>query len=451
MGKAQNPDDVATKRIGILGPLLYGEVDTAKRTQLIREISEREEISQRTLRRWLFAYEHEGYKGLLPKSNPRGGKSSSVTEEILDEAVMLRREVPTRSVRQIITILEMEGLVAPGQVKRSTLQDHLMKRGYGARQLRMYHSTGAGAARRFQRLHRNDLWQLDIKYLLVLPETAKRKAQQLYASVVIDDATRLVVACRIYERQDTWNVLDSLRGAIERYGLPDRIFTDNGSQYISRHMTQVCAKLGVKKIRARPRAAASKGKVEVFNKRLDSFVEEVKLKRPQSAVEVQHYLDIWLHELYQTRPHSALDGKTPLQAFKEDDKALRWASKEQLDFAFVFTETRLVDKTGCLSFRGIPWEAGQDLIGMKVDVAFNPNNPDEVEIFHEGFEPRKIGPLVIKAHSAPRKRIPLPERTKPQTSRELDAAAKLYEKHKDLAQTAISYRSSGGGKKHGRD
>lgn len=116
MGKAQNPDDVATKRIGILGPLLYGEVDTAKRTQLIREISEREEISQRTLRRWLFAYEHEGYKGLLPKSNPRGGKSSSVTEEILDEAVMLRREVPTRSVRQIITILEMEGLVPPDKL-----------------------------------------------------------------------------------------------------------------------------------------------------------------------------------------------------------------------------------------------------------------------------------------------------------------------------------------------
>jgi putative transposase len=103
---------------------------------------------------------------------------------------MLRREVPTRSIRQIITILEMEGLVAPGEVERSTLQDYLVKRGYGSKQLSMYHSTGAGAARRFQLLHRNDLWQMDLKYLLVLPETAKRKARQLYASVIIDDATR---------------------------------------------------------------------------------------------------------------------------------------------------------------------------------------------------------------------------------------------------------------------
>ena len=172
MGNTHNPDDAATKRSEILGPLLYGEVDPGKHTLLLKQISEREHISERTLRRWLFSYQHEGYQGLLPKSKP-GNSNSSVTESIVDEAVMLRREVPTRSIRQIITILEMEGLVEPGQIKRSTLQDHLMKRGYNSRQLRMYHSTGAGAARRFQRTHRNDLWQMDLKYLLVLPDNSQ--------------------------------------------------------------------------------------------------------------------------------------------------------------------------------------------------------------------------------------------------------------------------------------
>ena len=168
---------------------------------------------------------------------------------------------------------------------------------------------------------------------------------------------------------------------------------------------------------------------------------EVKLKRPQSASEVEHYLGIWLYELYHNKPHSALGGKTPLTVFKQDKKDLRWASKEQLDFAFVFTEPRLVDKTGCLSFRSIFWEAGQDLIGMKVDVAFRPDNPDEIEIFHEGFEPRKIKPLVIKEYSAPRKRLAVVKSETPKTSRELDAAARQYQKHKDLTQTAISYKS----------
>ncbi len=70
-------------------------------------------------------------------------------------------------------------------------------------------------------------------------------------------------------------------------------------------------------------------------------------------MEVQHYLDIWLSELYQRKPHSALSGKTPEQVFKEDDRPLRWATKEELDWAFTFTEQRLVDKTGCISFSGI--------------------------------------------------------------------------------------------------
>ena len=91
-------------------------------------------------RRLLLAYEQDGYRGLLPQSKPYQGRKSSVTEEIVDEAVMLRREVPTRSIRQIITILEREGKATPGEIKRSTLQDHLLRRGYGRKQLQMYHS-----------------------------------------------------------------------------------------------------------------------------------------------------------------------------------------------------------------------------------------------------------------------------------------------------------------------
>jgi transposase InsO family protein len=439
MGKAKNPDEVAMNRVETLGPLLYGNVDPAQRAQLIRQIHERTGISERTLRRWLFLYQHDGYQGLLPKSKP-GNTSGAISEQLVDEAVLLRREVPTRSIRQIINILEMEGLAELGAIKRSTLQDHLIKRGYGSRQLSMYHSSGAGAARRFQRVHRNDLWQLDLKYLLVLPETKDRKAQQLYASVIIDDATRLVVACKVYEKQDTHNVLASFRHAIEQYGIPDRIFTDCGSQYLSQHVQQACAKLNINKITARPRSPQAKGKIEVMNKYLDTFVAEVKLKRPASAAEVQHYLDIWIQELYHHKPHSALNERTPLEVFKQDSKSLRWATREQLDYAFVFTQKRLVDKTGCLSFRNILWEAGQDLIGMRVDVAFRPDNPDEIEVFHEGFEPRAVKPLVITAHSAPRKRLPLPAQVKPKTSRELDAAEKKYREHRDLARTAISYR-----------
>ncbi|MCM3763336.1 transposase, partial [Alkalihalobacillus oceani] len=80
-----------------------------------------------------------------------------------DQAILLRKEVPSRSVAQIIQILEWEGLAEPGQIKRSTLQEKLTEKGYSTRQMRLYSQTGV-AARRFQKRHRNQLWQSDIKY-----------------------------------------------------------------------------------------------------------------------------------------------------------------------------------------------------------------------------------------------------------------------------------------------
>jgi putative transposase len=439
MANAKDQAATATERVQILSPLLQDEMDVAHRAQLLRQISQSSGVSERTLRRWLSAYGENGFQGLMPAIREYQGRGGSVNESVLDEAVILRREVPGRSVAQIIRIMEMEGLVAPGEIRRSTLQDHLEKRGYGSRQMAMFHSSGAGAARRFAKVHRNNLWQADIKYLLVLPETSKRKALQLYTSAFIDDATRYVVGCRVYEKQDLHCVLDCFRHAMEENGLPDAIFTDNGKQYISKQLNQVCAKLGIRLLHARPLHACSKGKIEALNKYLDKFVEEVKLKKPQSAAEVEHYLGIWMQELYQHKPHSALNGKTPDQAFRENDKPLRNASVEDLNYAFKLTEKRLVDKTGCISFRSRPWEAGQDLIGMRVDVVYNAGNPDELEIHHPDFEPRQISPLVIRPHSAPQRTLPV--YTVPQTSRELDAAVKQNAQRKDAMRTAISFAS----------
>lgn len=442
MQDSRKADQTATERAEMLGPLLTPGLDPAKRSQIIREICSQHEISERSIRRYLQAYEADGFKGLRPQARVYQGKAGSVDDHLVDQAVALRREVPTRSIRQIIRILEMEGLAAEGQIRRSTLQDRLEERGYSSRQLRMYHSSGGGAARRFARQHRNDLWQADIKYLLVLPATAARKSSQLYVSVFIDDATRSILHAQVYEKQDLFCVLDCFRKAVEKHGLPDAVFVDNGSQYISKSFSRTCAKLGVKKLHARPRACAAKGKVEKFNRFLDSFVAEVKLKNPKSVAEVDHHLQIWLSELYQKKPHTSLDGKTPEQAYLSDSRPLRFATAEQLSEAFQMAETRLVDKTGCLSFRGRAYEAGQDLIGFKVEVLSDPACPDEIEIRHHGFEPRRIYPLKIGPHSAPHKRsISLPEAVAPATSRELDAAARLYEQRQTVRRPAVTYKS----------
>lgn len=395
-------EETAYERAQILNPLMGPALDPALRALKIEAVALEVGVSTRTIRRWLKAYEDEGFNGLLPASRP-ANRTGSVTEAILDEAVMLRREAPNRSVHDIIRILELEGKVAKGELKRSTLQDHLARRGYASHQLKAFHTGAQGskvATRRFQRKHRNDLWQTDIKYLMVLPETVKRKATQLYAVVFIDDATRYVAGIGVYEDQTADRVLACYRRAVERFGVPDQLFTDNGKQFIGRQINQASTKLGVRLTRARAYSAASKGKVEALNKLLDKFVLEMKLEHPQSVEEVQHQLDRWLELYYHDKIHSSL-GRTPREAFQSDRKLQRFLSSEELNLAFTLTEQRLVDKTGCLSYNSRQFEAGVDLIGFKVEVAYSAGNPDELMLYHPSIEPRVIHPLVIGAFVRP--------------------------------------------------
>ena len=70
---------------------------------------------------------------LKPKSGgPRNRNSLPENyDELIEEAKQLRREVPSRSVEKVITILELEGRAEPGVLKRSTMQRHLFVAGFG--------------------------------------------------------------------------------------------------------------------------------------------------------------------------------------------------------------------------------------------------------------------------------------------------------------------------------
>ena len=175
----------------------------------------------------------------------------AITPEILEQAILLRREVPSRSVNQIIQILEWEGLVEKGQLKRSTLQEKLTERGYSTRQMRMYAETGV-AARRWQQPHRNRLWHSDLKYGPYLPIGPNGSMKQVFLVTFIDDATRLVLHGEFYPAMDKAIIESSFRQAIQKYGIPEAVYFDNGKQYRTKWMSRTCSKLGIKLLYARP-------------------------------------------------------------------------------------------------------------------------------------------------------------------------------------------------------
>jgi len=113
---------IATEKMQLLSPLLAEGVDPAKASQLKAQICAQAGLSERTIRRYLNQYKAEGFFGLKPKGKSRPQQTEAIPAHILEQAILLRREVPGRSVAQIIQILEWEGLVQPGQIKLSTLR-----------------------------------------------------------------------------------------------------------------------------------------------------------------------------------------------------------------------------------------------------------------------------------------------------------------------------------------
>jgi transposase InsO family protein len=432
-------ETVAFERYKIISPILLALEDNADNGKigfLKSEACGFSGVSRKTLKRWLDRYAQNGIDGLKYQSRSDSSKKL-IPGELVKEAILLRREVPSRSVPQIIEILEMEGKVPKGFLKRSTLQDRLLEAGYSAAKMKLYKQPGI-AARRFVRLERNDMWQADIKHCGYIKTGGKSK--ELFFVAFLDDATRFIIHGEFYHEFDQSIVEDSLRKSILKEGLPRRIFTDNGKQFRNKWMERACAILDIKLIFAAPYNPEASGKIERFNRTLDSFLAEMRLKNPKDLFEVNSLFAVWLDGCYHSKEHDGIDN-TPETKYKSSKTPLRFLPADTVAKAFLRLEKRKVDKSGCISFKGKKYEVGVIYIGRTVDIVY-----DYADISTLTVEDNKLGAsfrineLVIGAHTGPRPKLPEHMTVnKPKTSRLLDEKQKIHDERQLSGKRAISY------------
>ena len=438
----QTAAESAVERFNLIAPLVDDGLDKGRRADLMHEIAERSDVSERTLRRYVSAWKGGGFDGLKPKQGwDRPDSSLGVNfDNIVTAAIELRRESPSRSVADIIKILELEGAIERGSVARSTLQRHLVAKGYAASQMRMYTTKGT-AARRFQKEHRCQLFQSDIKFGPFVEDAHGRK-KQIYLFVWIDDATRYIASARFYLDQTVDSLEDNLRRAVQNVGVPDRIYVDNGGQYRSKWLSRACAILGIRLLKAKPFHPEGKGKVERYNRTVNKFLSEAAMKKCKTLAEYNEYLRYWLEELYHKDAHGGIGNIAPGTAFGADSRPLKFVPAELLRDAFLHTETRKVDKTGCVSFQGHLYEVGLAYVSRTVEIRYDPSWTEEVEVVHELGKPFLAKKLVIGENCGITRELPAHLQTiEPTTSRMLDALKKEYEANHQPSEVATTFKS----------
>ena len=152
----------------------------------------------------------------------------------------------------------------------------------------------------------NDVWCADIIYIPM-------RRGFLYMTAVMDWATRKVLAWRLSNTMDVDFCIKALEEALERYGAPEIFNTDQGSQFTSPRFTTVLADPGVRISMDGHGCWVD----NVFIERLwrSAKYECVYLHAFEIGPEPRAGLARWVAHFNADRPHSALGGRTPDEAY----------------------------------------------------------------------------------------------------------------------------------------
>lgn len=451
-------DEEALKRYQMIAPLLDESLDEGKRRQLREEIAERYDVSKRSIYRYEEKYREGAFGGLRPmnREKRRSQALPDNYEEIVGEAIQLKREVPRRSVRQIIKILESEGYAQPGVIKASTLQRYLYNAGLGVKQMKRYTEKRETTSRRFCRAHRNELWQGDIKYGPDI-RLSDGRLIKTYLSSLIDDHSRYIVQSEFYDNQRQEVVEDTFHKAILKHGKCDACYLDNGTQYTSNQLHTALAKLGIRVLHAKIRACESKGKIEKFHQKVDQFIAEIKVAHVHSLEELNRRWKIFLEQDYQKEAHDGIreyyksygvtvpsGGISPLQEWNRDTRGLVFLDTTVVSEAFLHHETRRLDNAGCFSFGDVRYEASAALANAEVEIVYDPMNTEVIKVLYQDMELIMAHRVKIGAFCDKKSPLPVAMTDKlPETSRFLDALEKKYREDHQLMANALFFGEYG--------
>ena len=440
--------DVALEAHRMIAPLLAPGLEPAEKRALQERILLTEDISERTLRRLMQKFRDGKLEALKPKERADRGELRAIRAEIITEAVKLKEELPYRSIRRILEILEREGKTKPGEVAASTLSRTLRNMGMSTRDFRMKKDKGLGS-RRFQKPHKGMLWQTDIKYGPSLPDPANpKKMRRTYLLAFLDDATRLVVHGELYFHQRLPILEDCFRKALLSRGICNTVYLDNGKIFVSKWFRTACAHLGVQHLATASYSPQSKGKIERFNRTVEEFFEELRLEPVTTLKELNRKFQLWLEESYHKRSHRGLPLKqgvnehlSPLEAWEADPIVMRYITPEECKAAFLWVEEKSTDKTGCFSLYGVILEAGAAFICQKIEVRFDPFDLTAAEVWQNGQLKAMAKLRVIKEYNGRKRKSNAIEQATKTGSRLLQSLEKEKKERAAKRQGVISYKT----------
>lgn len=356
------------------------------------------QISERTLRAWMSRYKRHGFVGLFDADRGTFGACRALSEDVLKEAISLRKFESTLSVPQILELLPHSATLQGKTVEaisKATLNRHLNK--HGARKSKPRQEQGKHQRR--QEKFANDMWQADCADGIWIRDPANpKRLKKTYFVSFIDDASRLVPHAQFYFDTQLPSLLDCFKKAMHKRGRPERLYADNAWIYHSTVMELLCAELGIKPSFCTPKRPPGKGKVERHIRTCqEGFYKIAEHADIKTLDELNQFFLSWLTNKYHKSVHSELNAETPIARWCADKERIKRVSPAQIRRGLMLRCERRVDrKTAVIRLDNLRYQASHTLAGQKVEVRFHFNDPSEIELWQRGKLVEIAAPLVLQ-------------------------------------------------------
>ena len=378
------------------GNTIRERIRAVSQTTFTDEDGHARQFTWRTIETWLMRYNKHGVTSLDNQTRSDKGRPRKVVLEELQEAIekvlpkLHGRRTPTRGA--IYRLCIEEGLLNRSQVAPNTFRRMVKK----YEMLKPDAECSNKHRLAFAKAHANEMWQADTLYGPYVNHNGTPTQTRLIA--FLDDASRVCCHGQFFFAETVDTLVEALRAAFYKRGVPQSLYVDNGSIYTSKEIIQICARVGCLLHHTPVRDGAAKGKVERFFRTVrDQFlVRELDL----SSLEIlNRAFTAWVEEQYNAQIHSIL-GMAPLDRYALDRSRVRFLPpNEANDELFFVEEERAVRADNTFSFKGVRFEAPRHLPDRTIAVRFQRRQPTQrLVVYYKGERMGEARPLNMLAN-----------------------------------------------------
>ena len=382
-------EKIALKRYQIISPVL-AEPARAQNDYFRKQAGQEltfprygvRKIRVSTLKTWLRKYRRQGFEALKPRKRSDGGRPRRLEEALLQAIELQAKAYPHYSVQKLYETLQELHLLGDPPVHYNTILRLVKMNGWLPVQKR------TDVRKAFEVEQVNDLWIGD--FLHGPQVRAGNRSQKAILCAIIDDHSRLVVG-QAFNASETISALTPvLKDAFLSYGIPKRLYLDNGPTFSSDLLAKSCALAGISLIHSKPYDSPSRGKVERFFRTVrDRFLAGI--QEGISLAELNQAFWLWLQEDYHHKLHSGL-GESPMDRYQSavSRVEIRRLSRAELDEIFLVRHERVVNNDATISFKGALYEVPAAYIRQKIELRHPVDDPQDLYLYDNGVRVGRI-------------------------------------------------------------